>query len=230
MPRIGVIIVAGGSGVRMGSPIPKQFLPLQGKPLLVRTVERLLSILPAARMVIALPKDEIGRWTGIMTEYGLQGTHTLCNGGSTRFESVKNALSTIGPCDIIAVHDGVRPFVSAGLVQRVIDTASLHGTAIPCIAPDDSFRQLTPDGGSAPIDRSMLRAVQTPQAFSAELLHHAYQTPYDPRFTDDASVVEYSEGWPVTLCEGDPANIKITTPFHMALAEALLNSEHGNKI
>ena len=230
MSRIGIIVVAGGSGVRMGAPIPKQFLPLQGKPLLVHTVERLLSILPDARMVIALPKEEIGRWSEIMTEYGLEGTHTICNGGSTRFESVRNALSAIGPCDIIAVHDGVRPFVSAGLVQRVIDTASRHGTAIPCIAPTDSFRKLAPEGGSAPIDRSMLRAVQTPQAFSAELLLHAYQTPYDPRFTDDASVVEYSGGIPITLCEGDPANIKITTPFHMALAEALLNTENGTKI
>lgn len=230
MPRIGVIVVAGGSGTRMGAPVPKQFLPLHGKPVLVHTIERLLAILPDAPIVVALPKEEIGRWAEIAKEYGLEGTHTICNGGSTRFGSVKNALSAIGECDIIAVHDGVRPFASATLIQRVIDTASLHGTAIPCIAPDDSFRELTPEGGSAPVDRSLLRAVQTPQAFSAGLLRLAYQTPYDPRFTDDASVVEHSTGRPITLCEGDPANIKITTPFHIALAEALLNTKNGKKI
>ncbi len=229
MPRIGIIIVAGGNGSRMGASVPKQFLPLAGKPVLVHTVERLLTALPGASMVVALPQEEMGRWAGIASTFGLEGTHTVSRGGQTRFESVRNALAFVGECDIIAVHDGVRPLVSAGLIERVINTAATHGAAIPAITPEDSFRELTPDGGSHPIDRSVLRAIQTPQVFSAALLRKAYETHYDPRFTDDASVVEHAGGR-VTLCEGDPANIKITTPFHMRLAEALMSIENGKEI
>lgn len=229
MTRIGIIVVAGGSGTRMGASVPKQFLPLNGKPILARTLERLLNALPGAQMVLALPEAEIDRWHEIARGYGLENTHTVVCGGSTRFESVKNALGIIKDCDIIAIHDGVRPLVSAALIVRVIATATEHGTAIPVTVPEDSYREITHGDLSKPVDRTVLRAVQTPQAFSSELLRRAYETPYDPRFTDDASVVEHS-GHRITLCEGDSTNIKITTPFHMSLASALLNIENGQEI
>ena len=230
MPRIGIIVVAGGSGSRMGASVPKQFLPLAGKPILVHTVERLLQALPDAQIVIALPQEETDKWHDISREYGLDGTHTVTHGGATRFESVKNALAHIKECDIVAVHDGVRPFVSEGLIERVISSALSHGTAVPAIAPADSFRTIAQDGHSQPTDRTALRAVQTPQAFSYELLRKAYDVAeYAASFTDDASVVEHY-GSRIHLCEGDPANIKITTPFHMTLAQALLDIENGTKI
>lgn len=213
----------------MGASVPKQFLPLNGKPILVHTLERLLNALPGAQMVVALPEAEIDRWHEIARGYGLENTHTVVCGGSTRFASVKNALGIIKDCDIIAVHDGVRPLVSAGVIERVISTARMYGTAVPVTIPEDSFREIIHDGVSQPVNRATLRAVQTPQAFSADLLRRAYETPYDPRFTDDASLVEHS-GHRITLCDGDPANIKITTPFHMSLASALLNIENAQEI
>lgn len=226
MSEIGIIVVAGGSGQRMGASVPKQFLPLAGKPILVHTVERLRSALPGARMIIALPADQTERWLEITREYGLEGTHTVCAGGHTRFGSVRNALQELGECGIVAVHDGVRPLVSAKLIGRVIDTAREYGTAIPAVRPDDSLRIITPDGHSESVDRTVIRAVQTPQAFRYGILVQAYKTPYDLLFTDDASVVERA-GTKITLCEGDPVNIKITAPLHITLAEALLKTRNG---
>lgn len=226
MARIGVIIVAGGSGQRMGGSIPKQFMPLCGKPILVRTVGRFLDALPGSPIVVALPGGEIPRWEMLARENGIEGTHQICSGGSTRFESVRNALGRLGYCDLVAVHDGVRPLVSGELILRAIDTASKKGTAVPAIEPADSFRLIDAEGSSAPIDRSFLRAVQTPQVFRYELLVQAYQTHYEARFTDDATVVE-NIGTKLTLCQGEQANIKITTPFHLQLAEALLKMQDG---
>lgn len=226
MPTIAVIIVAGGSGARMGAVVPKQFLPLAGKPILVHTLERFIEALPDAKITIALPASETDRWTVIAESYGLGNTHSVCAGGATRFESVKNALAAIGHSDLIAIHDGVRPLVSSQLIHRACTAAEIYGAVVPAIEPEDSFRCITPDGSSSPLDRSVLRAVQTPQVFRAELLMAAYQNEYDPRFTDDASVVQQA-GFPVTLCEGDPMNIKITTPMHLLLARTIIESSNG---
>lgn len=220
MERVAVIIVAGGSGSRMGAAIPKQFLPLRGVPILVRTLRLFLSALPEARIVVTLPAAETERWRGICAAEGLSATHTVCPGGATRFESVRRGLEATGPCDLIAVHDGVRPLASTSLVRRCILTAARHGTAVPVVAPADSFRIMEGES-SRPVDRSALRAVQTPQVFRAYTLRAAYGMDFRPEYTDDASVVE-AAGTAVTLCEGERGNIKITTPEDLAVAEALL--------
>lgn len=222
-----VIIVAGGSGTRMGADVPKQFLPLAGKPVLVHTVERFRQALPQARIVVVLPRQEWGRWESIVQAWGLAGTHTVCAGGATRFESVKNGLEAIVPCRLVAVHDGVRPLVSDKLIHTAVACARQHGTAVPAVEPVDSYRELVP-GGSCPCDRNRLRAVQTPQVFRYELLRAAYDRPYSSRFTDDASVVE-DAGTPVVLCSGERDNLKITTPGDLIVAEALYAWKDGQK-
>lgn len=223
MENVSVIIVAGGSGSRMGADIPKQFLKLNGTPILAITLRRFLDALPGCRITVVLPEGEIPRWEAICAEEGLEGTHMVCAGGNTRFASVLNGLDTAGDCDYIAVHDGVRPLVSPDMIRRCISTAATYGTAIPAVRPVDSFRRLTEDdGGSHPIDRERLRAIQTPQVFRADLLLKAYSQPYRHEFTDDASVVE-AYGTRITLCEGERSNIKITTPEDLCIAEALLS-------
>lgn len=220
------IIVAGGSGTRFGAQIPKQFLELGGKPILMRTVEAFEKALADGEheIVVTLPADQIGVWKGLCERHGLAVPHRVVPGGETRWHSVKNALDSIdnpAAADVIAVHDGVRPLASVELIQRTLDTAHRCGTAIPVVMLNDSVRQVDGEASHA-LDRSSLRAVQTPQAFDARLLMDAYGQPFRPTFTDDASVVE-SMGHAVTLVEGDPANLKITRPMDLALAEYLLN-------
>lgn len=225
--KAGVIIVAGGRGTRMGADVPKQFLPLAGKPVLVHTVERFRQALPQAQIVVVLPRQEWCRWENIVQAWGLAGTHTVCAGGKTRFESVKNALEAIVPCRLAVIHDGVRPLVSERLIHTAVACALKHGTAVPAVEPVDSYRELIPDG-SRPCDRDRLRAVQTPQVFDYELLRAAYDRPYSSRFTDDASVVECA-GTPVVLCSGERDNLKITTPGDLIVAEALYAWKDGQK-
>lgn len=222
MTDTGVIIVAGGSGSRMGADVPKQFLPLCGVPILALTLKRFIEALPKSKIIVVLPETETTRWEEICREEGLQGTHTVCGGGATRFESVKRGLNVLGKCNYIAVHDGVRPLTSKDMILRCMDTARLYGNAIPAVKPVDSFRQITADGSQA-VDRDSLRAVQTPQVFLAETLRKAYAVEYRPEFTDDASVME-SVGERIFLCEGERGNIKITTPEDIATAEAILRS------
>lgn len=221
MNKISVIIVAGGSGTRMGAGIPKQFLPLtDGATILETTLRRFLTALPGCRAVVVLPAAETARWQELCQERGLCGTHTVCTGGATRFESVRNGLAALDACDYIAVHDGVRPLVSETLIHTCLRTAERYGTAVPALRPVDSFRTVGPDGTSRPADRDALRAVQTPQIFRADLLRRAYETEYRPEFTDDASVAE-AAGIRVTLCEGERKNIKITSPDDLLVARAL---------
>lgn len=220
------IIVAGGSGTRFGAQVPKQFLELGGKPILMRTVEAFEKALADGEheIVVTLPADQIGVWQDLCERYGLVVPHRVVPGGETRWHSVKNALDSIDDpagVDVITVHDGVRPLASVEMIQRTLDTARRCGSAIPVVMLNDSVRQVDGDASHA-LDRSSLRAVQTPQAFDARLLMDAYGQPFRPTFTDDASVVE-SMGHAVTLVEGDPANLKITRPMDLALAEYLLN-------
>ena len=219
------IIVAGGSGTRFGAEVPKQFLELCGKPILMRSIESFEQALDDVEhdIVVTLPADQFVLWQELCERYAFAVPHRVVSGGETRWHSVKNALDTLGNgkgIDVIAVHDGVRPLASVELIRRLLDTARCDGSAIPVVPLNDSVRQLQGETSHA-LDRSSLRAVQTPQAFDARLLLDAYRQPYDKTFTDDASVVERM-GRAVALVEGEPANLKITRPMDMALAEFLL--------
>ncbi len=224
--RTVAIIVAGGSGTRFGAEMPKQFLELGGRPILMRTIEAFLENGDNSfDVIVTLPQGQMDLWQQLCREYGFEVPHRVVDGGETRWHSVKNALDSIGAIDdvdIIAVHDGVRPLVSADVIDRVLGAARSDGAAIPVVTLNDSVRQIEGNCSSHALDRSMLRAVQTPQAFDARVLMDAYMQPFDPTFTDDASVVERA-GHRVTLVEGDPINLKITRPMDLALAEYLLN-------
>ncbi len=228
MTNISVIIVAGGSGTRMGAAVPKQFLPLEEEEtILEATLRRFLAALPDSEIVVVLPAAETERWREICRQRGISETHRLCSGGATRFESVRNGIAALGPCDYIAVHDGVRPLVTERLIHTCVATAERYGTAVPAIRPADSFRRVdATTGKSRPVDRETLRAVQTPQVFRADLLRRAYKADYRPEFTDDASVVE-ANGEQVTLCEGERTNIKITSPADLLIARILRHAGTG---
>jgi 2-C-methyl-D-erythritol 4-phosphate cytidylyltransferase len=220
------IIVAGGSGTRFGAELPKQFLELGGKPILMRSIEAFANSGNCpVDVIVTLPSDQMDLWQRLCDRYGFDVPHRVVPGGETRWHSVKHALDSMGDVnevDIIAVHDGVRPMVTADVICRTIEAARRDGAAIPVVALNDSVRQVVGEASHA-LDRSTLRAVQTPQAFDARLLLDAYSLPYQTTFTDDASVVEQL-GHPITLVEGDPHNLKITRPMDLALAEYLLNS------
>lgn len=224
--RTGVIVVAGGSGSRMGTSVPKQFLPLAGRPVLVRTLERIGEALPAAPVVVVLPETHIGEWLEICRRCGCAVGHAAVAGGATRFDSVAAGIAALpDDCDLIAVHDGVRPLLSAEMILRGVECAAAEGAAVPVVPMVDSIREIDPEGGSHAVDRGRLRAVQTPQIFDARLLRAAYDAAAKSladraAATDDASVVEMY-GRAVALYEGERSNIKITTPTDMAFAEAL---------
>lgn len=221
------IIVAGGSGTRFGAEVPKQFLELGGRPILMRTIEAFWEQGNGSLdVIVTLPADQMDLWRELCDKYAFAVAHQVVAGGKTRWHSVKNALNSIGDTagvDVIAVHDGVRPLAGVDLINRVLEAARRDAAAIPVVPLNDSVRQMDADGGSRALDRSSLRAVQTPQAFEVRLLLEAYGQPYDPTFTDDASVVERA-GHRVTLVDGDPANLKITRPMDLALAEYLLKN------
>ena len=212
-----VIIVAGGKGLRMGGDIPKQFLPVGGKPILMRTIDRFLQYDEKMQVVLVLPESQQDYWRTLCDEYHFSQPYTLANGGETRFHSVKNGLVKVAPdALLIGVHDGVRPFVSLDTIRATYDEASRSEAVVPVIEVVETVRHLV-DGKSITVPRSDYRLVQTPQVFSASLLRQAYEQPYTDFFTDDASVVERL-GHPVTLVPGNCENIKITTPFDLTIA------------
>lgn len=218
----GVIIVAGGSGSRLGGPLPKQFRMLGSLPVLGHAINAFARTLHSTQIVVVLPEGQIDFWKNLAARFDI-AKHTCTAGGPQRFHSVRNGLSALPrTVALIAVHDGVRPLVSSDLILETVECAAAHGTAIPVVEAVDSLRQLTPDG-SHPIDRNTLRIVQTPQVFDAELLRRAYELDYSPDFTDDASVVERA-GHAVTLCHGERGNLKITTADDLPIAEAILLS------
>ena len=224
--NLGVVIVAGGVGNRMGASVPKQFLKIGYVYILEQTLRAFLGV--ASEIVVVLPADQHERWAAIVAERGLQGTHKVCNGGATRFESVRNGLAALGEdCDLVAIHDGVRPLVSEQMILRGVGVAKEKGSAIPIVAPVDSFR-IEGESGLEVIDRSRLRAIQTPQIFDKKLLGEAYDTPPSERFTDDATVVERL-GIALGYYEGERSNIKITTPEDLAIAEALMGLQEKAK-
>ena len=216
-----VIIVAGGKGLRMGGDIPKQFLPIGGKPILMRTIERFLQYDASMQVVLVLPESQQDYWRTLCDEYHFSQPYTLANGGETRFHSVKNGLAKVSPdAQLIGVHDGVRPFVSLDTIRATYEEAARSEAVVPVIEVVETVRQLV-DGKSVTVPRSDYRLVQTPQVFSSSLFRQAYTQPYTDFFTDDASVVERF-GHPVTLVPGNRENIKITTPFDLTIANAMI--------
>lgn len=231
MIRIGFIIVAGGSGLRMGAGIPKQFLPLGGRPVLLRTLEAIAAAVPEAETVVVLPAAHIGTLHELCERFGCTVRYRATAGGASRFESVETGLKALpDDCSLIAVHDGVRPLVTADMIRRGLDCARTNRTAVPVIPVTDTIREVTAEGSSHTIDRSKLRAVQTPQIFDGELLRRAYRDAAamndKSRFTDDASVVE-DFGTAISLYEGSRENLKLTTPADMTIAEAILSLREG---
>ena len=219
--KVGVVIVAGGSGSRMGSAIPKQFALIDGEPILVKTINNFAKALPGAKIIVVLPATQIDFWKNYSARFRV-ARHKIVEGGEQRFHSVKNGIEAITDwVDIIAIQDGVRPFASLEMIREAVKCAVEHGSAIPVIEAVDSFREVTEDGGSKITDRTKLRVVQTPQIFEAGLIRAAYDTDFDISFTDDASVVERTTPHRVTLCRGERQNIKITTPDDMVFAEAI---------
>ncbi len=217
------VIVAGGSGSRMCSDTPKQFIPLYGKPILMHSIDAFARYDASISIVVALAGQNIGLWQELCRQYQYRTPHQIAKGGATRFHSVKNALNLFSDGGgLVAVHDGVRPLASQQLIARCFQEAMEYGNSVPVIGVVDSVREVM-ENKSTIIDRSKLRLVQTPQVFDLEELKNAYQQDYSPEFTDDASVMEYS-GHQIHLTEGDERNIKITTPKDLALAQWLFNN------
>ena len=220
-PRF-AIIVAGGSGTRMGADRPKQFLELCGEPVLMHTLRRFAErSLAVQECVVVLPADQFDTWHQLCARHELNLPHTVVAGGHSRWASVRNGLAHLQghAAGIVAVHDGVRPLTPASVIEATFQAAHNHGAAIAAVVPKDSVRNLSQQGSYA-LNRSRLRLVQTPQCFEIGLLRRAYQLPELSTFTDDASVVE--DLHPIHLVDGDYRNIKITTPEDLLIAEALV--------
>lgn len=213
-----VIIVAGGKGMRMGSDVPKQFLVLDGKPILMHTIERFRSYDPDIQIIVVLPKDQMDYWHGLCLYHKFSVAVDIVEGGAERFHSVRNGLMRVNPeVRLVAVHDGVRPFVSNATISACFDEAEKSGAAIPVTDVFETLRRVPADGPSRTVPRSEYKLVQTPQVFRCDLLDYAYRQPYSPRFTDDASVVE-AVGHAIALVPGNRENIKITTPSDLRTA------------
>ena len=243
------IILAGGKGLRMGSDIPKQFLPIGGMPVLMHTIRRFRAYSDELNIILVLPKEQHDYWAELCRQYQFEERYAMTTGGPTRFHSIQNGLKLI-PDDaegVVAVHDGVRPFPSLEVIGRCFEAARTSGAAIPVVPVVETLRQILPTHDpAAPIPATMpsqgsvsrcvtappsvtvprddYRLVQTPQAFDIQLHKQAYRQPYNDSFTDDASVVEHF-GHAITLVEGNRENIKITTPFDLVVASALLSKQ-----
>lgn len=214
--KIYIIIVAGGSGSRMGASLPKQFLELDGVPILQRTIEKFVFAVPEAKIITVLPKSHIGTWKDMCIANALDCPQVIVEGGITRFHSVQNALKKVPDGAIVMVHDGVRPLVSVGLIRSLVEKMQTERALVPVVPVVDT---LAADDGTY-LDRRRIRAVQTPQVFFSEDIKEAYTRAYDISFTDDASVL-MKTGIPVTFVEGERFNIKITTPEDLVLAESI---------
>lgn len=216
------IIVAGGKGTRMGASIPKQFLPVNGLPVLMQTIKRFKECGDGLEIIIVLPKEQHEYWYELCKKHRFTSTYTVAEGGETRFHSVKNGLAMI-PDDaegIVGVHDGVRPFPSVEVIRNCYETARTAKAVVPVIPVVETLIHIDGQGNSETVPRDSYRLVQTPQAFDIQLLKRAYKQPYHDSFTDDASVVD-SIGQEITLIDGNRENIKITTPFDLRMARIL---------
>ena len=208
----------------MGSELPKQFLCIGGKPILMHTLEAFRRFDEAMQLILVLPRDHQPLWHTLCEKHAFSLPYLLADGGETRFHSVKNGLALITGEGVVAIHDGVRPFVSSEVLHRCFTTAATHHAVLPVIPIVDTVRELTVEG-SRTVDRNAYKLVQTPQVFDVTLLKTAYEQPFTPFFTDDASVVE-ALGRTITLVEGNRENIKITTPFDLQVANAIVSQDH----
>ncbi len=218
------IIVAGGKGTRIKSAVPKQFLPLAGKPILLHTLEAFHRYSPQVRIILVLPEDDFPRWQALAEQHGYNAPITLQRGGDTRFQSVRSGLDKIEGDGLVAIHDGVRPLVSADIIGASYRLAAVHQSAVAAVRLKESIRMTDQDNTKA-MDRSRFRLIQTPQTFQVHLIKQAYQIKEDASLTDDASVAERA-GHIISLFEGSYENIKITTPEDLVIAEALMRSQH----
>jgi len=216
------IIVAGGSGKRMGSEIPKQFLEINGLPVLMQTMQRFYDFDNNIKIILVLPSSQVDYWRDLCNQFQFKIKHHITTGGVTRFGSVKNGLAIVDTPSLIGIHDGVRPFVSPDTLKRCYHHAEVLGNAIPVLDAFESVRMVDEEKSRA-LDRSTIKLVQTPQVFNSDILFQAYKQSYNPLFTDDASVVEAS-GITIHLVAGNRENIKITTPSDMVLGEAFMKT------
>ena len=216
-----VIIVAGGRGLRMGTDIPKQFLPVNGLPVLMHTIRRFVDFTPPISIILVLPQSQQDYWRGLCRKHHFDIDVSIADGGETRFHSVANGLRLIADDarGVVGVHDGVRPFVKRSVIGRCFEAARASGAAIPVVPVVETLRRVG-SGGSVTVPRNDYRLVQTPQAFDISLLKEAYRQPFCESFTDDASVVE-AAGHSIMLVDGNRENIKLTTPFDLAIAEKI---------
>lgn len=215
------IIVAGGAGRRMKSETPKQFLLLNGKPMLMYSITAFRSHSPEIEIIVVLPQGKPDFWQRLCEKHQFKIKHKFVTGGKTRFESVKNGLELVGEDGYVAIHDGARPVVSPNLIKSCFDTAMKKGNALPVVEISDSVRVVDPVR-SKPIERSDIRICQTPQVFHCSEIKNAYKQSYKKEFTDDASVLE-SAGHHVFLTPGQPQNIKVTTAIDFLIAEIFLD-------
>lgn len=213
------VIVAAGNGIRMGNPIPKQYLPILGKPVLYYSIRTFLSAFPDIRIILVHAKDDHLHIEKVLTLFP-ENHFILITGGKTRFHSVKNGLELIKTSSVVFIHDGVRPMTTPALIHSLYEAAIGKGNAVPCLPLKESIRQIR-DGKSHAVDRNEFRSVQTPQAFLSEIILPAFRQPYDPAFTDEAGVAEKS-GVPINLITGEEKNIKITRPQDLLIAEQFL--------
>lgn len=215
-----VVIVAGGTGKRMNSPLPKQFIKIDGKPIIFHTIERFLKADSSIQFVISLHPDYIEYWEELILEYNFRFAHKIVKGGQERFFSVKNALELVPRNSIVGIHDSVRPLVSLGTITRCFNAAQTHYSAIPMIDSVNSLRYINEHRNEI-MDREFIKQVQTPQYFDAVLIKEAYCKEYSRKFTDDATVYEASNH-DIHPVEGNPENIKITSPIDLIVARELL--------
>jgi 2-C-methyl-D-erythritol 4-phosphate cytidylyltransferase len=220
------LIVAGGKGTRIKTRLPKQFLELKGKPILLHTIEAFFRYSEKIEIILVLPEDDFEIWAAICKKFNFNKSIILQKGGETRFQSVKKGLSKIEGPGLVAIHDGVRPLVSEDIIGASFHLAAVHQSAVAAVRLKDSIRMTDQDNTKA-VDRSRFRLIQTPQTFDISLIKQAYEMKEDISLTDDASVAEKS-GHVISLFEGSYENIKITTPEDLIIAEALLNSKSLN--
>lgn len=214
------LIVAGGAGKRMGAEVPKQFLELDGKPVLMHTIEKFGAYDSSLKIVLVLPEHQVTYWKELILKHSFVVPHLIVRGGIHRFNSVKNGLDAIDDEGLVAIHDGVRPLVSTETIGRCFKTAGQFGNSVPVISPSDSLR-VAKGERNMPVRREQFRLIQTPQVFDIRKIKKAYLTDYSPEFTDDATVFERN-GEVIRLVEGNRENIKITNPEDLVVASALL--------
>jgi 2-C-methyl-D-erythritol 4-phosphate cytidylyltransferase len=217
------IIVAGGSGKRMQSTIPKQFIEIGGTPILMRTINAFYQYSQNLNIIVVIPEEEFTLWNKLIEIHHFDTPCQLVKGGKSRFESVKNGLKAIEKEGLVAIHDGVRPFITSQLIGQCYKSAEEYGSGVAAVMPKDSIRELTESGHKA-VYRNQYRLMQTPQTFELSIIKQAYLSTKDKSFTDDASVAE-SAGHKIFLVEGDYSNVKITTPEDIKIAQALLESD-----